>query len=543
MNSKIVFLAGLFFAATQAFSATPPKPNIIVILADDMGYSDLGCYGSEIPTPNLDALAKDGLRFTQFYNTSRCCPSRAAILTGLYSHEAGVGRMIENSGLPGYQGHLNDTCVTMAEVLRPAGYFTAMAGKWHVGGDHFAVTPWNRGFEHGLVSVRGGFYYADKNADEKQNGTNGALWLDGKNIANDSPELPAHWYTTDLYTHYGLKYIDEAVAAKKPFFLYLAFNAPHYPLQAPAADIAKFRHGIYTNGWDKLRVARYERQLAMGLIDPAWKLSPRPDEVKAWDNLAVERQDHFEQMMSIYAACVWHLDKEVGELVASLKQRGLLDNTLILFLSDNGGNAEGGPAGTMNGTDPGGPDSMVKCGESWATLENTPFRLYKHFEHEGGISSPLIVHWPAGITAKNELRNNPSHIVDIMATVADVAGATYPKTFNGQAILPLEGHSLKPAFANEPVTARDALFWEHEGNAAVREGDWKLVRRDADGAWELYNLKIDRTELHDLAAAQPEQAKELLAKWNAWAKRTHVLPAPKYPADYLSHHQVPAQAQ
>lgn len=540
----MILAAAAVLAATAVFSAPPPpKPNIIVILADDMGYSDLGCYGSEIPTPNLDALAKNGLRFTQFYNTSRCCPSRASILTGLYSHEAGVGRMIENSGLPGYQGHLNDNCVTMAEVLRPAGYFTAMSGKWHVGGNNFAVTPWQRGFERGLVAVRGGFYFADKNADEKQNGATGALWLDGKNIPNDSPELPAHWYTTDLYTQYGLKFIDEAVAAKKPFFLYLAYNAPHYPLQASAADIARFRHGIYTNGWDKLRAARYERQLAMGLIDPLWKLSPHPDEVKAWDSLPAERQEHFEQIMSIYAACVWHLDQAVGGLVASLRQRGLLDNTLILFLSDNGGNAEAGPAGALTGADPGGPDSMVKCGESWATLENTPFRLYKHFEHEGGISSPLIVHWPAGIAAKNELRTSPSHIVDIMATVADVAGATYPKRFSGQAISPMEGHSLKPAFGNQPVVGRNALYWEHEGNAAVRAGDWKLVRRDADGAWELYDLKTDRTELHDLAAARPEKAGELLALWKAWAERTHVLPAPKYPADYLSHHKVTAPVQ
>ncbi len=525
-------------ASPAAEAPTPAaKPNLIVILADDLGYSDLGCYGSEIPTPNLDALAKDGLRFTQFYNTSRCCPSRAAILTGLYSHEAGVGHMIADDKLPGYVGHLNDSCVTLAQVLRPAGYFTAMAGKWHVGGENFRVTPWQRGFERGLVSVRGGFYFADKNAAEKQNGTNGALWLDGRNIPDDSPELPPHWYTTDLYTQYGLKFIDEAVAARKPFFLYLAYNAPHYPLQAPAEDIARFRHGIYTNGWDKLREARYQRQQAAGLIDPAWGLSPRPPEVKAWDTLPAPKQDRFDQIMSVYAACVWHLDQQVGVLVASLRQRGLLDNTLILFLSDNGGNAESGPAGTLNGAQPGGPDSMVKCGESWATLENTPFRLYKHFEHEGGIASPLIVHWPAGIAAKNELRSQPGHIVDIMATLVDVAGAAYPRELNGQAILPLEGRSLKPAFANQPLAARDALFWEHEGNAAVRAGDWKLVRRDSDGAWELYDLKTDRTELHNLAAARPEKARELLAKWDAWAKQTHVVPGPEFHGDYLRQYE------
>ena len=504
-----------------AAEAKPPRPNIIVILVDDMGYSDLSCYGSEIPTPHLDALAKDGLRFTQFYNTSRCCPSRAAILTGLYSHEAGVGHMVEHTEFPGYLGHLNGSCVTMAQVLHGAGYFTAMSGKWHVGMTDGAA-PADRGFDRSLAAPAGGFYYGSSQRAE--------LILNGTKIANDDPRLPKNWYSTDLWTEQGIKFIDEGVAAKKPFFLYLAYNAPHFPLQAPAADIAKFRHGIYTNGWDFLRAARYERQKAMGLIDPQWALSPLPKEVKPWDTLKAPGQDRFEEIMSIYAACVWHMDQEVGVLTDALRQRGLLDNTLILFLSDNGGNAESGPRGRLEGENPGGPQSTVFCGQSWATLENTPFRLYKHFEHEGGIATPLIVHWPAGIAAKGELRTQPGHIVDIMATVADAGGATYPTELNGHAILPMEGRSLLPAFANEPAAPRD-LFWEHEGNAAVREGDWKLVRRSFNGAWELYNLKSDRTELHNLAAAQPAKGAELLAKWEAWAKRTNVFPAPKHPAD------------
>jgi arylsulfatase A-like enzyme len=506
---------GLVFPFPAA-AAPPSRPNIIVILADDMGFSDLSCYGGEIPTPNLDALAKDGLRFTQFYNTGRCCPTRASILTGLYSHEAGIGRMLRDAGLPGYRGQLNNQCVTMAEVLRSAGYFTAMTGKWHVGQNH-GVVPWERGFDRNLTAPAGGFYYAESPRAQ--------LFLNGQKIANDDPRLPKRWYSTDLWTEYGIKFIDEGVAAKKPFFLYLAYNAPHFPLQAPPEDIAKFRHGIYTNGWDKLREARYERQKAMGLIDPKWALSPRPPEVKAWDSLTPAEQDRFDQIMSIYAACVWHMDKDIGVLVQALKERGLFDNTLILFMSDNGGNAESGPNGRLAGAHPGAVDSTVFCGQSWATLENTPFRLYKHYNHEGGIATPLIAHWPAGIAAKNEFRTEPGHIVDIMATVADVGGATYPKEFNGHTILPLEGRSLKPAFGDEPIE-RDALFWEHEGNAAVRVGDWKLVRKGAQGAWELYNLKTDRTELHDLAAAQPDKAKELLAKWEAWAKRTHVFPAP-----------------
>lgn len=506
----------LGWLAASAAPAAPARPNIIVILADDMGFSDISCFGSEIPTPHLDALAKDGLRFTQFYNTGRCCPTRASILTGLYSHEAGIGHMTDNGGQPGYQGHLNDQCVTMAEVLHSAGYFTAMTGKWHVG-QEYGVVPWKRGFDRNLTAPAGGFYYPEAPRAE--------LYLNGKKIANDDPRLPKRWYTTDLWTDYGIKFIDEATAAKKPFFLYLAYNAPHFPLQAPPEDIAMFRHGIYTNGWDKLREARYERQKAMGLIDPQWALSPRPPRVKAWDSLTPEEKDRFDQIMSIYAACVWHLDKEVGVLTDALKERGLLDNTLIMFMSDNGGNAESGPDGRMDGPHPGAVDSTVFCGQSWATLENTPFRLYKHFNHEGGIASPFIAHWPAGITAKNEYRTEPAHIIDIMATVVDVGGATYPKEFNGHTILPMEGRSLVPEFGAGTLN-RDTLFWEHEGNAAVRVGDWKLVRRGAQGAWELYDMKVDRTELHDLSAAQPDKAADLLAQWRAWAKRTHVFPKP-----------------
>jgi arylsulfatase A-like enzyme len=385
----------------------------------------------------------------------------------------------------------------------------------------------DRGFDRSLAAPAGGFYY--------QEGKKGRLVLNGEHIPDNDPRLPPNWYTTDLWPGQGIKFIDEAIAAKKPFFYYLAFNAPHFPLQAPPEDIAKFRHGIYMQGWDKLREARYERQKAIGLIDPSWGLSPLPEEVKPWASLTPEQQDRFDEIMSIYAACVYHLDKEVGVLVDALKQRGLYDNTLIVFLSDNGGNAESGPDGRLEGANPGAVNSTVFCGESWATLENTPFRLYKHFEQEGGISSPLIVHWPDGIKARNALVTDPSHLIDIMPTVADVGGATYPTQFNGHAISPMEGRSLKPSFSGQPLAPREALFWEHEGNAAVREGDWKLVRRDADGAWELYNLKTDRTELHNLATSQPDRAKEMLAKWQAWANRVHVFPAPPYPKDYLRH--------
>lgn len=504
-------------AVAQAAENTASKPNIIVILVDDMGYSDLSCYGSEIPTPNLDGLAKNGLRFTQFYNTGRCCPTRASLLTGLYPHQAGVGHMTEDKGVPGYQGRLNNTCVTMAEVLKPAGYFTAMTGKWHVGQLH-GVVPWERGFDRSLNAPAGGFYYGT--------GEKAKLFLNGKALANDDPSLPKNWYSTDLWTQYGIKFIDEALAEKKPFFLYLAHNAPHFPLQAPAEDIAKFRHSVYTNGWDTLRAARYERQKAMGLIDPAWKLTPRAADVKPWDSLAATEKDRFDHIMAIYAACVWHMDKSVGDLVAALKQRNVLDNTLILFMSDNGGNAEAGPNGKLNGANPGGPGSDVFCGESWANLENTPNRLYKHFNHEGGVSTPLIVHYPAGIAAKNEFRTQPGHLVDIMATIADFGGATYPKEFRGKTIQPMEGRSLRPAFINQPIE-REAIYWEHEGNAAVRVGDWKLVRRGRNNAWELYDLKSDRTEMNNLASTQAERVQQMTTLWNAWATRANVVPGPQ----------------
>jgi len=499
-----------------AAESRPARPNILIILVDDMGFADLSCYGSEIPTPNIDRLAADGLKFTQFYNTGRCCPTRAALLTGLYSHEAGVGHMVEDRGAPGYLGHLNDRCVTIAQVLGEAGYFTAMTGKWHVGQNH-GVTPSNRGFQRSLNAPVGGFYYAaDPGAD---------LYLDGRKLALDDPALPKDWYTTDLWTDYGIKFIDEARAAKKPWLLYLAHNAPHFPLQAPQAEIAKFR-GKYKLGWDELRQQRHARQLELGLLDSAWALSLRPDAVKAWKDLTANEQDRFDQIMAIYAACIAHVDAAVGRLVDGLKERGELNNTLILFLSDNGANAESGPNGRLEGNPPGGPRSTVFEGQSWATLSNTPLRRYKHFNHEGGIATPLIVHWPAGVSSKGAFRLQVGHVIDIMATCVDLAGAKYPTEFNGKKILPMEGKSLVPAFADKPIE-RDAIYWEHEGNAAVRVGDWKLVRMGRGGAWELYNLKADRTELHDLAAQEPDRAAELLAKWNAWAKRTNVLPYPK----------------
>jgi arylsulfatase A-like enzyme len=515
-------LASARLGPPAATAEPPKKPNIVVVLVDDMGFSDIGCYGGEIPTPNLDRLAQEGVRFTQFHNTARCCPSRASLLTGLYPHQAGVGHMTDEqddasgSPLPGYAGRLNDHCVTIAEALKSAGYFTAMTGKWHVG-QNYGVTPWGRGFDRTLTCAAGGFYFP-----EDPDG--GPLYLNGENIGRTGGSLPAQWYSTDLWTAYGLKFVDEAQTARKPFFLYVAYNAPHFPLQAPADEIARWR-GKYMAGWDKLREARYERQIKMGLIDKSWPLSPRLPAVPAWDSLTPAQQDRYDHIMAIYAAVVQHMDTDVGRLVDGLKQRGVLDNTLILFLSDNGGNAESGPNGRLEGADPGGPKSTVFVGQCWATLSNTPFVRYKHYTDEGGIATPLIAHWPQGIPASHDgkLESQPGHIIDLMPTCLDVAGAAYPKTFHGQPITPEQGVSLVPAFSGKKITRTQPIFWEHEGNRAILADPWKLVAVNAQ-PWRLYNIVTDRTEQHDLAAAQPDRVKAMAAQWQHWAAASNVLP-------------------
>lgn len=514
---SILLLSGLL--GMQAQAAEPRKPNIVVILVDDMGFSDIGCYGSEIQTPNLDSLAAGGLSFTQFYNTARCCPTRAALLTGLYSHQAGMGGMVVDGGVEGYQGDLNRSCVTLADVLRTAGYSTYMTGKWHLTksvGDNIPEDkkfnwPLQRGFDHyfGIIDGKSNYFHPGS-------------------LTRDNTQLPPPgegFYTTDAFVENAIKFINEG-PKEKPFFLYLAFNAPHFPLMAPAEDIARYR-GKYKGGWDKLREERHAKQLRLGLLDKAWPVTPRASDVKAWDSLTADEQDRFDNLMAVYAACVDRMDRAIGTLVAELKSRGELDNTLILFMSDNGGNAEAGPNGRSEGSGPiGSSDSNVFCGESWANAQNTPFRLYKHYTHEGGISTPLIAHWPAGISSKGQFRQQPGHLIDIMATCVEISGAKYPTEFKGQPILPMEGKSLVPAFAGKAIE-RDALYWEHEGNAAVRVGDLKLVRKGRNGKWELYDLKVDRSELNDLASSKPEEVKRLAAKWDAWATRAHVIPYPK----------------
>jgi len=493
------------------------KPNIIVIMCDDMGYSDIGCYGGEIRTPNLDRLAEDGLRFTQFYNTARCCPTRASLLTGLYSHQAGIGHMTSDYGVPGYIGHLNKNCVTVAEALKPAGYRTFATGKWHVGAKDTNWWPLQRGFDRFYGVPEGGGFYFRPTAGR-------SVVLDNEVIhTRQSGPMPEEWYSTDAWTDYGIRFIEEAVQRKEPFFFYLAHNAPHWPLQALEQDIAKYK-GKYMKGWDVMRAERHARMIKMGIVRKGWPITARDEKAQAWDQVEQDKKELMDTKMAIYAAQIDRVDQGIGRLIDKLKEFGVFENTLILFLADNGGCAEGGIWGFDRtqgriGTD----DSFSSYGLSWANASNTPFRLYKHWVHEGGIATPLIAHWPAVIKKRGGLTNQPGHVIDIMATCCDIGGAAYPKTFKGKEIIALEGKSLLPIFEGRRSDGREAIYWEHEGNRAVRKGKWKLVSK-YPGAWELYDMEADRTETKNAAAEHPEVVEELTALYRAWAKRSFVTP-------------------
>ena len=496
------------------------RPNIVVILIDDVGFADIGCYGSEIPTPALDRLAAGGVRFTQAYNCARCSPTRAALLTGLHPHQAGMGWLdgkIEPASR-GFHGRLLPRCVTIAEVLQAAGYHTAMTGKWHLGQAN-GTPPWARGFDRSLNSRFGEIYFP---RELDRPGTD-RLWLDGCSFPKDDPRFGSDWYSTDLFVDHGLRFVDEARAAGKPFFLYVAQGAAHFPLRAPADRIAAHR-GRFLAGWDRLREERHRRQIEQGIVAADEPLTPRPADCPAWDALDEQQRDRFDAMMATDAAMIASIDSATGRLVDGLAARGVLDDTLILFLSDNGGNAESGPAGRTAGEAPiGGPRSNVYLGMNWATLCNTPFRRYKHFTHEGGIATPLIAHWPRGIPAarRGTLAHEPVHVVDVMATVLDITGADYPTSVAGHAILPPEGISLRPALAGNGLVRQQPLCWEHEGNKAVRDGRWKLVQK-WKGPWELYDIAADRVEADDLAMREPETVTRLTAVWHDWAARAFV---------------------
>ena len=522
----IVLVATLSRSLPAVTQQPDARPNVVVVLVDDMGWSDIGPFGSEIATPNLDALAARGVRFAQFYATPRCSPTRASLLTGLYSHQAGMGHLdnVIRRGSIGTTGRLNEQSVTMAEVLHDAGYFTIMSGKWHLGQDN-GTPPWER-FDRSLSLRAGGMYFPNQNFkggdDVLTRRATEPLYLDGVPTPRDAPVFGKNWYATDLWTDFGLKFIDAARAANKPFFLYLPYNAPHFPLMAPAELIAKHR-GKYRAGWDRLRDARYRRQIEMGLVDARWPLSAREAESPAWDSLPDEAKDRFDHLMAVYAAMVESIDANVGELVAGLKARGILDDTMIIFLSDNGANAESGPDGRFNGQPPGGPNSNLYLGMNWATLSSTPFRRFKHFTHEGGIAAPFIVSWPRGFPAdrRNRLVHQPAHVIDVLPTILHATGAAYPGRYKDQVIQPMEGVSLLPALEGRELARPAPLFWEHEGNRAVRSGNWKLVSTYLE-QWELYDMSADRVERNDLAASHPDIVKKLAAAWDAWAKRANV---------------------
>lgn len=508
----LIVLSAVLCHTAVGRSADAP-PNVVLVMVDDMGFSDLGCFGGEIETPNIDALAASGLRFTQFYNTSRCCPTRAALLTGLYQHQAGVGHMVGNDGLPAYQGYLNDKCLTVAEALRPAGYTTMISGKWHVGSAP-GRWPLDRGFHRfwGTPSG-GGVYFKDSLKIRKE-----VFFVKD----NDRVDPPDDMYITDTITDNALTFLDEAARLDKPFFLYVPHIAPHWPLQAKPADIAKYR-GLYDVGWDRIREARLTKMKKAGIVSADCQLSPRHPQAKAWDEMPDDKKRDLAERMAIYAAQVDCIDQNVGRLVAKLKELKQFDNTLILFLSDNGCSAEGGPGGFSRGFEGaaiGTGLSYASVGLEWANAANTPFRRFKMDTFEGGIATPLVAHWPNGIKARGELRHQPGHVIDIMPTLLELAGADYPKQFAGKVLLPLEGKSLVPAFTDQPIK-REALFWEHQGDKAVRVGDWKAVAQGR-GAWQLYDIKRDRTELNDLADEEGEKLKELAALWKAWAERSGV---------------------
>lgn len=518
------------------------RPDIILILNDDMGFSDIGCYGGEVETPNLDRLATGGLRYSQFYNTARCSPSRASLLTGLHPHQTGIGILTYDTGPEGYSGDLNRRCVTMAEVLREAGYGTYLSGKWHVAKNLTEPTdswPLQRGFDrfYGTVIGAGSFYYPN------------TLTRGNDNIDAEAANDPNFFYT-DAISDQAAAFIREHHQASpdKPLFQYVAYTAPHWPLHAHDEDIAKYK-GRFDAGWDRLREERLERLVRASIIDRSWMLTDRDPSQPAWAN--AEEKEWLLRCMEVYAAQIDRMDQGIGKVLAALEETGRFDNTLIIFLSDNGACAEDIPEGVdvrslvddlmiaraetrdgrkvQLGNDPtimpGGEDTYQSYGVAWANMSNTPFRLYKHWVHEGGIATPLIAHWPRGIAERGALRHVPGQLPDLMATVLEVSGARYPETFDGNDILPLEGISLVGSFAADRERP-EPLFWEHEGNAAVRVGKWKLVR-NYPGAWELYDMESDRTEMHDLAGQHPGRVKEMLALYEGWAKRCGVIPREK----------------
>jgi arylsulfatase A-like enzyme len=513
------------------------KPNILLILADDLGFSDLGCYGGDARTPNIDSLAANGLRYTQFYNSAKCCPSRASLLTGVHPHQADIGHMEFDDEIVGYRGDLNPNTITIAEALRRGGYTTAMSGKWHVSRHVDGPKnnwPCQRGFDDFYGIIGGAASYYQPNT------------LTRNNVRIDSEG--DDYFLTDTITDESIRQLREYAArgSEHPFFHYVSYTAPHWPLHAHEEDIAKYQ-GVFDAGWDEVRQRRRQRMVDLGIIQERWALTERDPRIEPWENTADKKWQA--RRMEVFAAQIDRMDQGIGRILSTLKMTGQWDNTMIVILSDNGGCTEElrddyigrrvragiSILGTPNTRDgrvvrfgnvpdnlPGPEDTYVSYGISWANVSDTPFRLYKRWVHEGGIAAPFIVHWPDGIRAKGELRHQPAQLPDIMSTFLDVAEVAYPGSYDGRDVIPAEGYSLRPTFTNQ-AHGRKVLYWEHEGNRAVREGKWKLVS-DYPEDWELYDMEADRTELHDLSDDYPEIVLDLKNLYEEWAAKCHVRP-------------------
>jgi arylsulfatase len=508
----LILLLSSAASSPELPSKASKRPNIILIMADDMGFSDIGCYGGEIRTPNLDRLGRKGLRFTQFYNAARCCPSRASLLTGQYPHKAGIGEMVEQGT---YAGHLLPTTLTIAEALKGAGYQTYMSGKWHVGEDSL-YWPRQRGFDeyYGLVSGASSFYELDEGRTFLENNTRIKLGKD--------------FYATRAYTDKALQFIDKGHASGSPYLLYLAYTAPHWPLHAPEADIQKYL-GSYTKGWDQVRKERYGKLVKEGIISSKWPQSVRDSMVTAWE--AEPRKEHWDRRMAVYAAMISIMDEGIGKIIRKLEQQGELENTVIFFLADNGGCAEvphiynkklkeGMTEEQLSGK-VGNETSYVGYENRWAHASNTPFRMYKSHIHEGGIASPLIIHWPA-VIKKARLVPNVTHIMDIMPTCMDMAGATYSASNKGNPLQTLDGKSWLPLITNNPWKGHSELIWEHFGSRGIRQEKWKLVA-EKNAPWELYDMENDRTETRNLAATNPQKVADLVKLYEQKAREAGVV--------------------
>ena len=514
------------------------KPNVLLILADDMGFSDIGCYGSEIETPHIDRLAAGGVRFSQFYNTARCSPSRASLLTGLHPHQTGIGILTKDDRPHGYPGSLNERCITVAEILSDAGYATSLDGKWHLASNIRQVNdawPTRRGFGHFYGTLAGSCSYFQPASLTRGEG----------NVEAEATEQSDYYYT-DAISQEACAFVREKSQVNQPFFMYVAYTAPHWPLQAREEDIAKYR-GRYDEGWDVLRERRMQRLRESGLLANAVEECERDPAEPAWDD--AEHKAWEARRMEVYAAQVHRMDQGIGDILATLEDTGQLENTLVFFMSDNGACAEVLPLDgsaeafkrrrpdldrlkPRNGRDlqvgnepaivPGPEDTYASYGRAWANLSNTPFRLYKRWTHEGGIATPLIVHWPAGGLVNGTIVRAPFQLTDVLPTVLQATQIHYPENYRDRDVPEREGCSFLPVLRGEQPTDH-ALYWEHTGNAAIRRGRWKLVR-EFPMPWELYDMDTDRAETTDLAAQRPDIVRELVANWEAWAERVGVVP-------------------